>query len=270
MKTTTAPHHPEYQEFRLFLQNELIRRCEKNPGYSLRSFARSLKMHPATLSHILRGKRKLSNRALHKICTALALSPEQIARFENSVSQKNKNNISSLPLKNYNNLTVDTFHIISEWYHYAILELMRIKTFSPNPRWIAKTLGLTINEVSSAVERLKRLEMLEVTKDGQWINTSGNNSNLQPNNFTSVALRKFQKQILEKAILAMEEIPLGKREQSSMTFAMDAARMPIAIDRIKEFRRSLCQELDQGGPYNEVMHLSVSLYGATNFWDEGF
>src|ERR1700722_13528593 len=41
------------QDFRKFLQQELARRCAKNPGYSLRAFATSLQINPSTLSHIL-------------------------------------------------------------------------------------------------------------------------------------------------------------------------------------------------------------------------
>ena len=45
-----------YKDFRLYLQNEFVRRANKNPSYSLRSFARSLEVNDSTLSKLLSGK----------------------------------------------------------------------------------------------------------------------------------------------------------------------------------------------------------------------
>ena len=47
------------RDYREILKNELIERKRNNPSYSLRSFARSLKISPTTLSCVLKGKRGL-------------------------------------------------------------------------------------------------------------------------------------------------------------------------------------------------------------------
>ncbi|HLN29547.1 MAG TPA: hypothetical protein VK395_17495 [Gemmataceae bacterium] len=44
--------------FRLYLQAELGRRCAGNAQYSLRAFAKFLAIDHATLSQLLRGKRR--------------------------------------------------------------------------------------------------------------------------------------------------------------------------------------------------------------------
>jgi hypothetical protein len=47
--------------------------------------------------------------------------------------------------------------MISDWYHFAILDLTRLDDFQPEPAWVSRKLGLTVSEVKIAVERLLRL-----------------------------------------------------------------------------------------------------------------
>ena len=50
---------------------ELQARVSRNPKYSLRAFARDLKMDPGSLCKILRGKRVLGTRLGRRIRTAI-------------------------------------------------------------------------------------------------------------------------------------------------------------------------------------------------------
>jgi uncharacterized protein (TIGR02147 family) len=64
-------------------------------------------------------------------------------------------------------LGLDAFHLIADWYHYAILELCTCEDFEPRAEWVAERLGITANETELALERLQRLGLLEITK-GRW------------------------------------------------------------------------------------------------------
>ena len=74
------------------------------------------------------------------------------------------------------------------------------------------------------------------------------------------ARRKLQTQILEKAKLAIENTPITERDQSSITMAIDSNKIPEAKERIKQFRRDLCDFLKDSPNQNRVYHLSLSLY----------
>lgn len=52
---------------RAILQDELLRRRRANPRYSLRAFARSVKVEHSTLSQLLRGKRTMTWRSIQQI-----------------------------------------------------------------------------------------------------------------------------------------------------------------------------------------------------------
>jgi transcriptional regulator with XRE-family HTH domain len=246
---------------RLYLQSELLRRCEKNPGYSLRSFARALQISPSSLSRILKGERPISQTTKKRFIPLLGLSPDEAEAL--SIQEVRPN--PKLPqgeVLQMRQLSHDTFASISDWYHYAILELTQLKSFQPKAQWIASALGVTVSEVNAAVERLLRLGLLKFTEGGEWLISGGSHTNVG-NEVLASAHRKLQKQVLEMALKAVEEVPIQQRDQSSMTMAVSARRLAEAIEKITVFRRELCAFLEQDDERDEVYQLSISLYPLT-------
>lgn len=69
------------QDFRAILRSELNRRMRQNPYYSLRAFARDLKVVPSRISEILSGKQGLSPKCAQKIAKLLRMSEEEASHF---------------------------------------------------------------------------------------------------------------------------------------------------------------------------------------------
>jgi uncharacterized protein (TIGR02147 family) len=258
------PPPSEPSDFRLFLQEELLRRCRANPRYSLRAFAKTLATDHSTLAKLVAGKRPIGRRTIERLGERLGLSPAAIARMTEKKAPASRAAATADAGVAYRQMTLDAFHIISDWYHLAILELMRVDGFSAQPRWVARALGITVNEVNAAVDRLVRVGMLEVRADGTWHDqTGGRNTNIGGLASTA-AHRALQKQILQKAIAALDEVPVERRNQTAMTMAVDVDRLPEAVERIKVFRREMAQFLSRGERRDEVYNLSVSLYPITS------
>ena len=128
-------------DFRLYLQNELIRRCQKNPHYSLRAFARILQIDASALSKILNAKRAVTPEMLTKLGLKLGLGKQELKSFKGI-----KSGAGALGHLDFDTIDADQFKIISDWYHYAILELTAVAHFRADTKWIAKTLGITASE----------------------------------------------------------------------------------------------------------------------------
>ena len=94
------------------LASELLSRCEKNPKYSLRSYARYLGLEASELSKIMRGKRQVSHRMYLKLSSKLPITSPQQKQC-------------------YHTLEQDIFHAIADWYHFAILALIKTTNFKP-------------------------------------------------------------------------------------------------------------------------------------------
>lgn len=81
--------------------------------------------------------------------------------------------------------------------------------------------------------------------------------------FTNVALKNMQRQVLQKALAALDEVEFEKRDQSSITMAVDSSKIPQARAMTKKFRRELSSFLESGGSRDAVYQLSLSLFPLT-------
>lgn len=250
-------------DFRLYLQHTLVQKCKKNPSYSLRSFSNFLDLEPSALSKIIRGKRGVTVKMFKKISKKLDLTPSEVESFLKSIRQ----NQTQVPLSthaapDYRQLTLDSFQVIADWYHYAILELTAVKGFKGESQWISKKLGISAAEAQSAIERLIRLEYLKIDESGRWLDVSGEITTVG-SEFTVSALKRLQRGILEKALTALEETPFEVRDQTSMTMAIDSTLLNEAKLKIKNFRRELCAFLQSSQNKDHVYHMGISLYPVT-------
>jgi uncharacterized protein (TIGR02147 family) len=247
-------------DFRTLLRQELEDRCMRNPSYSLRAFATHLEMDASTLSKILKGKRPLGESTISKLGSRIGLSDKEISVFVRIADKKGDHTVEQM---NFDQLTYDRFAVISDWYHFVILELMQVNEFRPDSKWIAKSLGLQVSEIDAAIERLKRVGLLKVSKTGAWQDISGGNTTSIGTDMASVAHRRLQQQFLEKAADSLAQVPLQERDHSTMTVAVDRSRLPAAREKIKRFRRGLAKFLTEGEVHDEVMNLNIALFPIT-------
>lgn len=225
------------------LDLELKRRMETNPSYSLRAFAKSLDIESGYLSRILSGKRTPGKKTAEKILSSLDLSELPISTNHG----------------NYKTLDVELFNAISDWHHYAILELTRVEGFQSNIEWIAESLGLRNEIAKEAVDRLFKLEMLVEDDEGNWKDDSGYVSTLG-NNFTNKAFKNLQRQVLNKASRALDEISFEERSQSSLTFTYDEENLENLRKLIRKFESDLLEIVKTNKKKTRVYNMSFSLY----------
>jgi hypothetical protein len=255
-----APEPPA--SFRHHLQQELIRRTNANPAYSLRAFARFLQINHASLLRLIAGERPLSRKMIQRLGLRLGMDLETLAKFLPEGVRGRGSSPAEAPIS-FQQMSIDQFSVISDWYHHAILELTHTAGFRPDPRWIARVLGINPLQARAAVDRLLRLGMLEATPEGGLRNRAGSQSGLR-NDLKADAFRKLQRQILEKALSALDSIPLELRSQTSMTMSVSSSRLAGAVERITTFRRELCAYLEADPERDQVYQLSISLFPLTS------
>ncbi|MEE6249844.1 MAG: TIGR02147 family protein [Bdellovibrionota bacterium] len=242
------------KHFRLYLERELQRRVKSNSGYSLRSFARDLDTDPSLLSKLIRGKRKISNKQIDRLGKLLNLSLRSIESF------KTDSYLDYTQEEPYQ-LSLDQFDIIADWQHYAILEMMSLKSFKPDIKWIAKKLNLSTQEVGTCLQRLQRVGILKIHPNGKWEDLShGKSTHILDKNFTSYAHKKAQKNILEKAIHSIDHVAIEERDQSSIMMSCSKEKIDEAKHRITQFRRELSAFLEDTEEKDSVYQISISLF----------
>jgi len=253
------------------IRRELETRSEKNPRYSLRAFARALNFEATVISQILSQKRVPTFKTAEKIIRALDLDPSVAQDFLSSVADAHKSRGLKLANKflrhqfaeseiqktSIQDLSIDYFRVIADWYHVAIMELTFTEGFESNSNWIAKELGITPLEAKLAIERLLKLGLLERI-DNKLVKTNERMTTADKD-LTTPALRKHQKQLLEKAILSLENDPIEIRNMSGMMMVADPALIPEAKKLIEECSKKVSRLL-QSGRKTQVYQFHVSLY----------
>jgi uncharacterized protein (TIGR02147 family) len=252
--------------FQQYLKEQLAKRCERNSRYSVRAFARALRIDVAAMSRLLSGRQVPSVLLTEKLLSLLDFTPTDQERFIASVAAARRTRgykrlqplLQSVANGEVSmDLSVDVYRVIADWYHVAILELTFAEGFRSDIAWIAAEIGISQAEAKLAVERLLKLGLLKES-DGTLVKTQERLSTADKH-LTTPALRKNQRQLLEKAIESLENDPIEDRSMTSMTTAIDPRRIAEAKEMIKHFNRTLCAFLE-GGNRTRVYNLGISLY----------
>lgn len=227
------------------LAAEFQRRCTRNDRYSLRSFARSLDVSHSLLSLVLSGKRPASARLTELTIRNQISGPRTPTKLDTSKSQT------------FNPIAEQSFEAIASWTHYALLGLLDIPAFKVEVKEISKALNISLINARNVFEELRRGNFIaQVGK--KWQQRQGNLT--FANNVSLASTRSFIRGLLKKAEESMDQDPFSERNLTSITFAMDEASMPYAIEKIKAFRRELCEDLEKRGTKNRVYTLAVQLF----------
>ena len=245
--------HADLQsQLQIWLQAEFTRRCRANARYSIRAFAKNLQMDSSTLSQIMNGKRRVS--------------AQLAAKLRQDIGQtKPRAGASSVGAKIlYEQVQVDAFYVIADWYHFALLDLVQVKNFRNEAPWIARRLGISTAEAKVATDRLLRLGLL-IEKNKRLLKSKQNLTNYTEG-VTSDAHKEYQRQVIGKALIAVDQCPQGKKDITAITIVTSAKRIAEAKEKIKLFRRELCSFLENGQG-DSVYHLAVQMYPVTNLED---
>ena len=85
--------------------------------------------------------------------------------------------------------TAEALAIANQRAHWEILRLSRAPEFRSDSRWIARQIGVDIDQVNIAFSRLLRLRLLEVLPSGEWKDVTGM-PNLTERKFRTLALAR--------------------------------------------------------------------------------
>lgn len=262
MKTTSSGDRDAEggNGFRDCLQQELTRRQGANSRYSLRAFALHLGIDHSTLSQLLRGRRTLTPEMLERLGGRLGLGRDAVAGYV--AHEARRSAAPGMQTREMRRLTADTANLVADWYHWAILELVHLRDFVPDSRWIARVLGLSVDEVNLAVSRLLHLGMLEMSAPDRWTDRSGDTTTSYED-FTRAAIERLWEQVRDLSAASIEGVPAPLREHSATTIAVHTSRVPEALARIARFRTELLAWLESEPERDDVYRLEFGFFPVT-------
>ena len=256
----------QFQHFSDLLGHEYKKRQVTNPRYSMRAFSRDLEISSASLSLILRKQSGLSQPKAKLIARKLKLNEQESGYFCTLVQA----NTAKLPLlrtaarlrlrqfeTRYNSLSEDAFQAISQWYHFAVMELVRIHGSDAKPEKISKKLGITTKEAKASIDRLFRLGILKIENERMIV---ASDCIILPDGPADNAARSFHRQLLTKALSALDQQSVEERNIASVVLRVKEKDLKKASQMLKEFRRKFCAEMESGEGHDRVYALSMPFF----------
>jgi uncharacterized protein (TIGR02147 family) len=257
-----------YSDYRKYLQEAFESRIARNPRYSQRAFARDLGLATSTLAELMKGKYGLSVQRALEVGEHLNLSELQRLHFADlftmefarsePMRKKARLNVQTRVGQSEQEVHNDAFVTISEWHHLALIELLEIEphTYQTADR-LATRLSLTEVEVTQSLQRLERLSLIHLKEErllptGDFTSVGGEKA--------SEAIRKFHKQILDKAQRALTTQDRDEREFSSTVFSVARQDIDSAKKFLQKFRREFAQRFSKSKNLDDVFCLSVQFF----------
>lgn len=243
-------------EFERILGEKLIEAQSRSSRFSQRAMAKRLGLSSGALSEILRGKRHVSPKLAARIAERLDLSPAERRALGIEVRTGQTEFL----------LSADTFHLISDWWHFALLNLTQTEGFRSEMNWISRRLGISVVRVREAVERLERLGLLTKDARGRW---KRSHKRLKTSDqIKSLAIQKAHREDLPLIEQALDEVPLELRDLSSITITVDPKRLVRLKEMIRKFQDEFIDEAESV-PGKEVYRLAVHLFPLTRIGSNG-
>lgn len=259
------------QDSRHYLRFEFDARKKRRPHYSLRAFARDLELSPSALSEFLNGKLTFSEERVHQVAKKIQLKSMQkehwldLIKMESSSSQADREvaavKVRARSSTEKGSIALNLFQIVSDWYHYALLELIDIDPKYQEPKAAAKALGIDVKTVKESWERLIQVG-LAVKVDGVF--KASTLATFAGEDIPSAALRNFHAGLLSKALVAQEEQTIEQKQFVSVVFSFKKEDLNAIKDELYNFQVDLTNRYSQKKSKDAVYCLSTQLFNLVN------
>lgn len=245
----------EYDDSIHFLKHTLHTKEEANSSYSLRAFAKKLGLSPGALSSILNRKKKLSVERAHEVAIALGLDVKEteyfmaLVQLEGAKSETLRvqylEKIKALnpKINQSNNLResligLEHFKLISDWYGFAILELITHTSEKWNAKTISKRLGLSKANVELTLERLIKLKLIQ-DDSGSYIRVA--DSVMIESAIPNDALKKYYEGVHVESMKSIHEQTPSEKVIGAEVFSFD----PSQLDKVRELTNAYLDSLSR-------------------------
>jgi uncharacterized protein (TIGR02147 family) len=218
------------------LKQEFAVRRLKNPSFSERAFARYLGLSPGFLKLIFQGKKRLSPSRANEVASRLEWS-------------ELKKNGTRTPVSHVR------FEEISDWYHFAILELLKTQRRAIPASKIAARLGLSLPEVEYAIALLADRNLLSRLPKSRVRIVD----HYEVPSMSSLSVRKYHRQTMTKAHQSIDGQKPDQRELGGLSIAFDSKRIAEAKTVIQKFLKDFDDRFAIGNK-DSVYHLTMAFF----------
>lgn len=230
---------------------------------SLRKLAQKLKISPGYLSKVFSAQKPMNEDLARKFIKVLApdaLAQQTILQAFAQAKPALKD-AADLDLSVFEIGPADAEWLLGKWYRTTLLDLMTLKNFVSDPKWMAKRLGITVNEVERSLSYLEKQGLAIRDESGVW-----RKKHLLlrfPTEISKKVIREHHKSNLIRASELLDSKILPRDFNNRLIVSLSIA---CNLDHLQMVKEQLHQQLYQAahqlsqGDCSEVYQLNLQLF----------
>lgn len=266
------PNIYEFLDYRRFLKAMYEHFKFTKPSFSYRNFARAAGLKASNhLKLVMDGKRNLSPQAIYQFAKAFWLKNSEqdffalLVHFDQAKTTEEKSHYYEkiAAQKSYHQvrpLEIGQYEYLSRWHWVALHELVKVKGFREDPKWINQKLGLKLDvkEIEKAIYTLLELGLLKRTSKGELIQ-SESRLTTQTEVFSLAAIN-FHRQMMKKASESIDTSRTQDRDLSSLTISVNRKQFERIRERLAQLRREIHAMVETEEPKDAVYQMNLHLF----------
>lgn len=263
-----------YQDYRKFLRDYYSYR-KKRERWTFAKFSEAAGFPYANIYKlVMDGKRNLTEKTIGRFLAVIRMSRAEQEYFTNLVffnqatTHSDRDLYYQRLLRSQKNLEVrdvtrDRYEYYATWYHSVVRELVTMRDFNGDPKWIASRIHprVTLQEAAASMELLERLGFIKKTGEHTWTQSEPViSSGDEP---TDVTILNYHKGMLDVAKTMLDEVVQEDRDVSSLTLGVMRKRIPELKETIRRFRKEVMALVSRDAGSTDVMLLNIQLMPVT-------
>lgn len=266
------PNVFEYINFKDYI-SDMLTYLKREEGLSLREISSRAGISPSNLSMISKGTRSPKVRTLLSISKAMNLSSRERGYLEllhdmkSSLEDGQDNPFKKLEMnRDYQRNSPsdhEAFKYLTNWYNVVIREMVNLKGFEPDPRWIQEKLisHLEIKEIKEALRFLISNNFINISRTRKEINLKKELT--CTDGVYRLSLGQFHSLMLKKASDSIGEVQREKRLLLGHTVAVSKEQTDQVFSIIEEALEKI-RNLEKKKTDNEqVIHIEMAAFPLT-------
>jgi uncharacterized protein (TIGR02147 family) len=261
-----------HEDYRSYLEAVYQAIKSQTPEYSYAHFSVSLGLSSTNAHAVIAGHRNLSNKTGLRISTALGLTESQkryllalikqehaksTAEREDAFQERVKLARSSLPSK----IDERRLNFFENWYHAAIIELLRLDDASDNAQWICENLrpGIPLPHVKQSLKLLRDLGYL-VFDEAKGRLYPAEVSISTGDQVERLAILSYHRQMINLAVSAMDQIDAQERDIATITIGVSQRLREQIQHDLFAMRKKFLELAKEETKPDEILQINFQLF----------
>jgi uncharacterized protein (TIGR02147 family) len=271
-----------YVDYRDYLGELYKRAKESTSPYSYEAFAEDLGFGPInTFRLVITRQRLLSDKSAATVAKSLGLLKENrryflaMVRHINARSPKMKAAYFHKMLEAKQQSIVshrdkEQMSFLSEWYHWVVLELLRLDGGVGDPQRLSEQLypAIGADKIKRSLALLEALGLVKVDAATRRASVALDSPMLVPSDAAvgHLAMTRHHQSMLDQAKHALDTVPSEERDFNTVTIALSEANFAELMQRARDFCAAALELESRPQTRERVAQVNLNVFAMSRPW----